>query len=170
MIHNDDNDDDANDNSSQDCWEREGRRATKDAGWKTMIFSRYFRKLWYFQDIDAMMIFNPLIFSRYWWWYLIPWYLLEPDDDIQDMPFDNLRKTMILIYNDLKWGPPIYDQENDFDLTKGWDEEARTRTVGEDQGKLLLIMISCHDRHIDQLSWSSQWSTVMIITFINSDL
>ena len=33
------------DNSSQDCWEREGRRATKDAGWKTIIF------------------------SRYWWWY-----------------------------------------------------------------------------------------------------
>ena len=124
-------------------------------------------KLWYFQDIDAMMIFNPLIFSRYWWWYLIPWYLLEPDDDIQDMPFDNLRKTMILIYNDLKWWPPIYDQENDFDLTKGWDEEARTRTVGEDQGKLLVFMINCHDRHIDQLSWSSHWSIVMIITMIN---
>ena len=120
-------------------------------------------KLWYFQDIDAMMIFNPLIFSRYWWWYLIPWYLLEPDDDIQDMPFDNLRKTMILIYNDLKWGPPIYDQENDFDLTKGWDEEARTRTVGEDQGKLLLIIIDCYDHQLINSDQRNLWSKLSFV-------
>ena len=116
-------------------------------------------KLWYFQDIDAMMIFNPLIFSRYWWWYLIPWYLLESDDDIQDMPCDNLCKTTILIYNDLKWWPQISDQENDFHLTQRlrWGSANKNCWRGSRQAAF----------NHDQLSWSSHWSIVMIITMIN---
>ena len=153
MIHNDDNDDDANDaandNSSQDCWEREGRRTTKDAGWKTMIFSIYFRKLWYFQDIDAMMIFNPLIFSRYWWWFLVFWYFQDIDDDIWS--FDiwlslmmiSRKCLLIILAIQRYWSIMIWNDDHQIMIKRmiliKWKVEMRKR----EQELLARIKASC---------------------------